>query len=49
LNKDKPSELNGKKIRVWDLPTRLFHWSVVVLVIVSWITAKIGRFAMGAG
>jgi cytochrome b len=38
--------LSGKKIRVWDLPTRVFHWSVVLLFIVSWITAEIGGTAM---
>ncbi len=25
-------------IRVWDLPTRLFHWLVVILLGVSWLT-----------
>ncbi|HEX7006442.1 MAG TPA: cytochrome b/b6 domain-containing protein [Alphaproteobacteria bacterium] len=28
------------EVRVWDLPTRLFHWSLVVLVIVCWSTAE---------
>ena len=23
-------------VRVWDLPTRLFHWTLVVLIICSW-------------
>lgn len=27
-------------IRVWDVPVRVFHWLVVVLLGVSWITAK---------
>ncbi|MGE5146555.1 MAG: cytochrome b/b6 domain-containing protein [Candidatus Eiseniibacteriota bacterium] len=27
-------------VKVWDLPTRLFHWSLVVLVVVSWLTAE---------
>ncbi|HEU0133360.1 MAG TPA: cytochrome b/b6 domain-containing protein [Allosphingosinicella sp.] len=27
---------------VWDLPVRLFHWSVVALVALSWWTAKNG-------
>jgi cytochrome b len=31
---------------VWDLPTRLFHWLLVVLVIISFVTAKIGGNAM---
>ena len=26
-------------VKVWDLPTRLFHWSLVVLVVFSWFTA----------
>ena len=27
---------------VWDLPTRLFHWAVVVLVFTSWLTQEEG-------
>ena len=26
--------------RVWDAPTRLFHWAVVVLVCSSWVTQR---------
>lgn len=33
-------------IRVWDIPTRLFHWTLVGLVICSFITGKIGISAM---
>ncbi|GAB4470501.1 MAG: cytochrome b/b6 domain-containing protein [Burkholderiaceae bacterium] len=29
-------------VRIWDLPTRLFHWSLVALVVFSVTTAKIG-------
>jgi cytochrome b len=28
--------------RVWDAPTRLFHWAVVVLVCASWLTQHEG-------
>ena len=35
-----------KKIRVWDWPVRVFHWSVVTLLIISWISAEIGGNAM---
>lgn len=35
-----------KKIRVWDLPLRLFHWTLVVLIVVSIVTQKIGGNAM---
>jgi len=35
-----------KTILVWDLPLRLFHWLLVLLVVVSWISASIGGNAM---
>ena len=28
------------KQRVWDLPTRLFHWTLVIVVALSWWTAE---------
>jgi cytochrome b len=31
---------------VWDLPTRLFHWLLVLLVVVSFVTVEIGGNAM---
>jgi len=34
------------KILVWDLPLRLFHWLLVLLVVVSWISVEIGGNAM---
>lgn len=30
------------RIRVWDLPTRLFHWSLVLLMIGSFVTINVG-------
>ncbi len=33
-------------IRVWDLPTRLFHWLLAATVVGSVVTAKIGGGAM---
>ena len=35
-----------KPIRVWDLPTRLFHWLLVILVALSFVTAEIGGTTM---
>jgi cytochrome b len=35
--------LNGAKVRVWDLPTRLFHWAIVLLVPALWWTHRIDR------
>jgi cytochrome b len=34
------------KIRVWDLPTRIFHWALVLCVICSVATSQIGGAAM---
>ncbi|MDK9704026.1 MAG: cytochrome b/b6 domain-containing protein [Sulfuritalea sp.] len=35
-----------RRFRVWDLPTRSFHWALVVCVVASFVTAKIGGNAM---
>ena len=32
----------SKQVRIWDLPTRLFHWALVLCVIGSVVTAKLG-------
>ncbi len=34
------------KILVWDLPSRLFHWLLALLVVVSWVSATLGGNAM---
>jgi len=31
-----------KQIRIWDVPTRLVHWSLVALVALSWWSAENG-------
>jgi len=36
----------ARRVRVWDLPVRLFHWTLVVLLATSWISAEIGGNAM---
>ena len=36
------SDEAGEKIRVWDLPVRLFHWALVLLVTFSVTTGLIG-------
>lgn len=33
------SEPDGK-IAVWDLPTRIFHWSLLALIVLAWRTAE---------
>ena len=34
--------MNSKKILLWDLPTRLFHWLLVLAMIGMVVTGKIG-------
>jgi len=33
-------------VRVWDLPTRLFHWALVICAIGSFVTVKLGGLWM---
>lgn len=33
-------------IRIWDLPTRLFHWTLALCVVALIVTAKLGGNAM---
>jgi cytochrome b len=35
---DRPGHVSA---RVWDLPTRLFHWALVVLLVISYVTAQL--------
>jgi cytochrome b len=35
------------RVRIWDLPTRIFHWLLVLVIAGAVITAKIGGDAMG--
>lgn len=35
-----------RKVRVWDLPTRVFHWVLVLCVIAQAITGSLGGNAM---
>ena len=44
-----PAQNDDKKmyaIRVWDFPTRIFHWLLVAFVVFSFITGKIGGTAL---
>jgi len=38
--------MGKQRIRLWDLPTRLFHWSLVILVVASFVSGKLGGNAM---
>jgi cytochrome b len=32
----------SRRILVWDVPVRLFHWALAVLVVFSYVTGKVG-------
>ncbi len=34
--------MDVKRIALWDLPTRIFHWALVVLIVAAYITGQIG-------
>ena len=36
------ADKNEPDIRVWDLPVRLFHWALVILMVISYFTARAG-------
>lgn len=44
MNNDEHADL--RPVRVWDLPTRLFHWTLALCITGSLVTAKIGGNAM---
>jgi cytochrome b len=37
---------NTRRVPIWDLPTRLFHWLLVLLFAVSYLSAQRGEFAI---
>lgn len=36
----------GQIVRVWDLPTRIFHWALFAGVVVAFVSVKLGGNAM---
>jgi cytochrome b len=36
--------MSGTTNNVWDLPVRVFHWSLVILLPVAWWTGEEGKF-----
>ncbi|MCW5661312.1 MAG: cytochrome b/b6 domain-containing protein [Burkholderiaceae bacterium] len=41
-----PTPPGERAVRVWDLPTRLFHWALAVALVAQVITGKIGGAAL---
>ena len=42
MSESKAGTGEGRRVPVWDLPVRLFHWVLVALVVTSFVTAKLG-------
>ena len=40
--KPSPAKPHHSALRVWDLPTRVFHWLLVGLIIAAWLTSEFG-------
>ena len=45
IDKDKEAG-RSYRVLVWDLPTRLFHWLLLICVVLSFVTGNIGGTAM---
>ena len=41
-----PASSHLHKVRVWDLPTRVFHWTLVLCIVGLFITGNVGGNAM---
>jgi len=46
MSEPKAASRPPRALRVWDVPVRVFHWTLVVLLVVSFTTAQIGGNAM---
>lgn len=38
--------MNTKTVKIWDLPTRLFHWALVAGILFMWFSAEISDSLM---
>ena len=45
-NPIRPAAAGPHKVRIWDLPTRLFHWLLAICIVALVVTAKMGGNAM---
>lgn len=39
-----PDQKTPQQVKVWDIPTRVFHWALVALVLLSYLTGEWGGF-----
>lgn len=40
-SKNAPNQAKGRLVKVWDLPTRLFHWTLVAMVLIGYLTGYV--------
>lgn len=40
------SKQDTRIVKIWDLAVRLFHWSLVGLMVAAWVTNKLGKMEM---
>lgn len=40
------SPMRRHAVAVWDWPVRVVHWSLVILLVISWVTSEVGGNAM---
>ena len=38
-----------RPMKVWDLPVRLFHWAIVLLILAAWVTQYFNRMDCTCG
>ena len=46
MSADRTSASDKVKVKVWDAPTRLFHWSLAVALGVAWLSGEQGNFTV---
>ncbi len=34
------ASVSQRRVEVWDVPTRLFHWTLLLLILVAWFTGE---------
>ncbi|WP_076863359.1 cytochrome b/b6 domain-containing protein [Bradyrhizobium mercantei] len=41
MTKAAPGARGATSVQVWDLPLRLWHWALAILVLVAWVTPNV--------